>query len=78
MDASRGQGAWQGSERLHFDLSYKRLERGRFTFPSRVVQGAVQVEIDAHELSALLEGLESSTAASARRWSPLVRPTLVG
>ncbi len=53
-----------------FTIVHKRLERGRFTFPSQVVPEATRVEIAAHELSALLEGLEPSTAKAARRWSP--------
>lgn len=56
-----------------FTIVHKRLERGRFTFPEQVVPGAKQVEIEAHELSALLEGLEPSPRPAARRWSP-VRP----
>lgn len=56
-----------------FTIVHKRLERGRFTFPEQVVPEARQVEIDAHELSALLEGLEPSHKPAARRWSP-VRP----
>jgi transposase len=61
-----------------FTIVHKRLERGRFTFPEQVVEGAAKVEIDAHELSALLEGLLPSTAPSARRWSPLVRVGTAG
>lgn len=57
-----------------FTIVHKRLERGRFTFPSRVVDGAARIEIDAHELSMLLEGLESSAAPAARRWAPAFRP----
>ena len=56
-----------------FTIVHKRLERGRFTFPERVTPTSTQVEIDAHELSALLEGLLPSTAPAARRWSPLWR-----
>ena len=52
---------------------HKRLERGRFTFPSRVVEGATSVEIDAHELSMLLEGLDLSGSRAAVRWSPPLR-----
>ena len=55
-----------------FTIVHKRLERGRFTFPARVTPEATRVEIDAHELSMLLEGLESSATPAARRWSPLV------
>ncbi len=53
-----------------FTIVHKRLERGRFSFPERVVDGALSVEIDAHELSMLLEGLEVARARSAQRWSP--------
>jgi transposase len=54
-----------------FTIVHRRLERGRFTFPERVTREATRVEMDAHELVALLEGLVPSLAASARRWSPL-------
>jgi hypothetical protein len=30
----------------------------------------VRVEIDAHELAMLLEGLDLSSSPSARRWAP--------
>jgi transposase len=53
-----------------FTIVHKRLERGQFTFPARVTAGAASVEIDAHELAMLLEGLAASTQRSARRWSP--------
>jgi transposase len=53
-----------------FTIVHKRLERGRFTFPSKVVVGATHVEIDAHELAMLLEGLVASPARAAKRWAP--------
>lgn len=53
-----------------FTITHKRLERGRFTFPSRAVADARSIEIDAHELAALLEGLDIGTARSAKRWNP--------
>ncbi len=53
-----------------FTILHKRLERGRFTFPDRVVAGASSVEIDAHELSMVLEGLAMAHTRSAARWSP--------
>ena len=56
-----------------FTIVHKRLERGCFTFPARVTPEATRVEIDAHELSALLEGLVPSKAPSAKRWTPLYR-----
>ena len=54
-----------------FTIVHKRLEQGRFTFPQRLTPQAVRVEIDAHEMAALLEGLQPGTAPSAHRWSPL-------
>ncbi len=54
-----------------FTIVHKRLERGRFTFPKRVTADAVRVEIDAHELAMLLEGLEQGEERSSRRWSPM-------
>jgi hypothetical protein len=46
------------------------LERGRFTFPARVTAEAARVEIDAHEVAMLLEGLDLATRRAAVRWSP--------
>ncbi len=56
-----------------FTIVHKRLERGRFTFPARVTAAAARVEIDAHELSMLLEGLDVAPARSAARWNPPAR-----
>jgi transposase len=53
-----------------FTIVQKRLERGRFTFPERVAAGERCIEIDAHELAMLLEGLDVSRSPAARRWSP--------
>jgi transposase len=53
-----------------FLIVHKRLERGRFTFPARVSAEAACVEIDAHELAMLLEGLDVAAARSAVRWTP--------
>lgn len=53
-----------------FTIVHKRLERGRFTFPERVRAGATRVEVDAHELAMLLEGLQPSGTRAATRWSP--------
>ena len=55
-----------------FTIVHKRLERGRFTFPTRVTAAATHVEIEAHELAMLLEGLVASTTRSAARWSPRI------
>lgn len=62
-----------------FTILHKRLERGRFAFPARIAADACSVEIDAHELAALLEGLDLGTARHARRWNPpLPSARLVG
>jgi len=59
-----------------FTIVHKRLERGRFAFP-RPAAEATHVELDAHELAMLLEGLVASTTRAAARWSPglAVRPS---
>lgn len=56
-----------------FAIVHKRLERGRFTFPARVTAEAARVEIDAHELAMLLEGLDLATVRAAVRWNPPAR-----
>lgn len=53
-----------------YTIVHKRLERGRFVFPERVGAETSRVEIDAHELAMLLEGLEPRTGRSAMRWEP--------
>ena len=59
-----------------FTIVHKRLERGRFRFPERVTESATSVEIDGHELSMLLEGLEVAREPHARRWEPVkAKPT---
>jgi transposase len=58
-----------------YTIVHKRLERGRFTFPDRVGPATTQVEIAAHELSMLLEGLERKPGRSAARWEPASRAT---
>lgn len=50
-----------------FTIVHKRLERGRFTFPARVSTTAARVEIDAHELSMLLEILLAKLRESKNR-----------
>jgi transposase len=70
MDASRAQGASRRPENEHFGLSYKRLEAGTFTFVERLRSDAKSVEIDTHELSMLLEGIDVQRARIAPRWEP--------
>jgi transposase len=56
-----------------FTILHRRLERGRFTFPARVTAETPRVEIDAHELAMLLEGLDAAPTRSAARWDPPLR-----
>jgi len=56
-----------------FTIVHKRLERGRFTFPAQVRPEVACVEIDAHELAMLLEGLELKSSRSSARWAPPLR-----
>jgi len=57
-----------------FTIVHKRLERGTFTFPKQVVEGATSVTIDVHELAMLLEGIDVSRVKSKPRWEPPKRP----
>jgi transposase len=57
-----------------FTIVHKRLERGTFTFPSRVTVDATSIAIDVHELAMLLEGIDVSRAKSKPRWEPPPRP----
>ncbi len=62
-----------------FLIVHKRLERGRFTFPERVTAQARCVQIDAHELAMLLEGLAPmSRRRAAARWEPALRVAASG
>lgn len=56
--------------RRGFTIVHKRLQRGTFTFPARVVGDATSVAIDVHELAMLLEGIDVSHAKSKPRWEP--------
>lgn len=56
-----------------FTIVHKRLERGTFTFPSQVQPGVKSVELDAHELAMLLEGIDASRTRSSPRWEPPVQ-----
>ena len=53
-----------------FTIVHKRLERGTFTFFKQIAGDVAQVEIDAHELSMLLEGIDARKARASRRWEP--------
>jgi transposase len=53
-----------------FTIVHKRLERGTFTFVKQIDDDVARVEIDAHELSMLLEGIDATKARVSRRWEP--------
>jgi len=53
-----------------YTIVHKRLERGTFAFPDRVVEGVASVAIDVHELAMLLEGIELGRARTSSRWEP--------
>ena len=56
-----------------FTIVHKRLERGTFTFPTQVVEGATSIPIDVHELAMLLEGIDVTRAKTKPRWEPPTR-----
>ena len=64
-DALRAQGASKWPKRLHSELSYKRLERGRFVWP-QATSGVVH--LTAAQLSMLLEGID--WRRPTRTWQP--------
>lgn len=53
-----------------FTIVHKRLERGTFAFAEQVSGGVKSVEIDVHELSMLLEGIDFRRARVSARWEP--------
>lgn len=53
-----------------FTIVHKRLEAGTFTFVERLRSDAKSVEIDVHELSMLLEGIDVQRARISPRWEP--------
>lgn len=53
-----------------FTIVHKRLEKGQFSFTKAVHSGETSVQIDVHELSMLLEGLEQKKGRSSARWNP--------
>lgn len=51
-----------------FTLVYKKLERGRFSWPSGEED---KVRMTPAELAALLEGIDLSNARRLKRWNPV-------
>ena len=56
-------------DRGGFALLYKRLERGTFQFP-KAIDGDKRVQIDAGELTLILEGIDLRGATWRTRWNP--------
>lgn len=57
-------------DRSGFCLFCKRLERGRFRWPAGATAGAGCVELEAGELSLVLEGIDLREARRRPRWQP--------
>ena len=57
-------------ERSGYLLLYKRLERGRFHLPQAAVVGQRHVEMEASELTLMMEGIDLRGAQRRRRWVP--------
>jgi transposase len=58
---------WEPSGYL---LLYKRLERGCFQLPTTPALGARHVEIEASELTLMIEGIDLRGARRRARWEP--------
>lgn len=55
-----------------FVIWHKRLEIGRYKLP-QIVEGQTRLQMDAAELSMLLEGIDLSRVKRQKRWSPQKR-----
>ena len=55
-----------------FTIVQKRLERGTFAFPGQVSTDAKSIDLDVHELSMLLEGIDPTRVRRSPRWEPPV------
>lgn len=58
-------------DRSGFVLYYKRLEKGRFRLPL-IAPGATEVELDATQLTMLLDGIDVRRVKVPARWQPPV------
>ena len=61
-----------------YTIVHKRLECGKFLFASQVTSEAKSVELDVHELSMLLEGIDVARARTSARWEPPAQARVVG
>jgi transposase len=57
-------------DRSGYCLFYKRLERGTFHLPSDATRHTRHVEMEAAELSLMLEGIDLRGARRRPRWDP--------
>lgn len=57
-----------------FTIVHKRLERGTFAFAARMSESSTSVELGAHELAMLLEGIDAREVRTSRRWEPPAQP----
>ena len=62
-------------DRGGFVLYYKRLERGRFRWPEAQA-GASEVQMDATQLTMLLDGIDLKSVKRPRDWEPKGRQKL--
>ncbi|MGK3960100.1 IS66 family insertion sequence element accessory protein TnpB [Sorangium sp. So ce321] len=60
-------------DRTGYCIFAKKLARGRFHLARDLPKGATHVEVEAAELSLMLEGLDLSQAVRRKRWRPGVR-----
>ena len=61
-----------------FTIVHKKLERGTFSFAHRVQPDVRSVELDVHELSMLLEGIDMAAARASARWEPPHAAAVIG
>ncbi|WP_437912478.1 IS66 family insertion sequence element accessory protein TnpB [Sorangium sp. So ce302] len=60
-------------DRTGYMIVAKKLARGRFHLAGDLPKGATHVEVEAAELSLMLEGFDLSEAVRRKRWRPSVR-----
>ena len=61
-------------DRTGYAILGKKLARGRFHLAQQVSPGATHVEVEAAELSLMLEGIDLSQAVRRKRWRPATPP----
>ena len=53
-----------------FMIVQKKLEAGTFAFARQLTNDARRIEVEAHELAMLLEGIDARSVKFAPRWAP--------